>query len=276
MIRKPIKKSTRLLLGCSAFILLFVGYLTLSHFQHLENPSDTTMPGLSQLSEGFKDLIKERPNLLNSNAALPWHGDRWFMVDAIATGKRLLAGLTVGIGLAVILGILMGCFTPIAAFLNPPISFFAKIPPTAMLAVYFVLFGTGFTFFSAMVALGILPALTLAIHTAVEKDVQMNSINKAYTIGASHSEVVWNVVVRQILPRILQNIELAIGPAMVFLIAAEWLAADVGFGYRLRMQQRLLNMNVVYIYLIFLGSAGFFIDYGLKQLRRKLCPWFGE
>jgi NitT/TauT family transport system permease protein len=63
---------------------------------------------------------------------------------------------------------------------------------------------------------------------------------------------------------------------MVFLIAAEWSASDIGFGYRLRMQSRLLNMNVVYSYLIMLGIFGWLADYGLVRLRRWLCPWFGE
>ena len=61
---------------------------------------------------------------------------------------------------------------------------------------------------------------------------------------------------------------------MVFLIAAEWMMADVGFGYRLRIQSRLLNMSVVYIYLILLGVAGFGIDWLLTLARKKLSPWF--
>ena len=40
---------------------------------------------------------------------------------------------------------------------------------------------------------------------------------------------------------------------MVFLIAAEYVVGDVGIGYRIRIQSRILNMNVVYIYLIILG-----------------------
>ncbi len=39
---------------------------------------------------------------------------------------------------------------------------------------------------------------------------------------------------------------------------------------------RLLDMSVVYVYLIVLGVTGFLIDYSLIWLRRKLCPWFGR
>ena len=63
---------------------------------------------------------------------------------------------------------------------------------------------------------------------------------------------------------------------MVFLIAAEMLFASEGFGYTIRQQSRLVNMNVVYIYLAILGLSGLLFDWILVRLRRWLCPWFGE
>ena len=118
-----------------------------------------------------------------------------------------------------------------------------------MLAVYFVVFGMEAKLFVAMIALGIFPTLAQGIYQAAKKDVSDHAVFKAYTLGASQLEVIWNVVFQQVLPRIIENVRLQIGPAMVFLIAAEWLIADTGFGYRLRIQSRLLHMNVVYIYL---------------------------
>jgi len=85
-------------------------------------------------------------------------------------------------------------------------------------------------------------------------------------------EVLW----RQILPRVIEAVRLQIGPAMVFLIAAEYVVGDVGIGYRIRIQSRILNMDVVYIYLLLLGVSGLAFDACLTFLRRKCCPWFGD
>jgi ABC-type nitrate/sulfonate/bicarbonate transport system permease component len=52
--------------------------------------------------------------------------------------------------------------------------------------------------------------------------------------------------------------------------------SDVGVGYRLRIQSRLLNMNIVYVYLIALCLTTYLIDWSLKLLKNKLCPWNGE
>ena len=265
MIRQPIQKPAQILLGIASICLAVLLYAWLSHRQHQVNPRDTTIPNLSQFVEAWKQLA--RPDAAD---------EVWLVVDSWATYGRLFAGLATGILAAVVVGMLMGCFAPAEAFFIPPLGFLAKIPPTAMLAVYFVLVGTELKMFVAMIALGIFPTLAQAIYQAAKKDVSDHAINKAYTLGASHAETIYNVVYKQILPRIIENIRLQIGPAMVFLIAAEWAVADVGFGYRLHIQSRVLHMNVVYTYLIILGATGFLMDWSLSTTRRKLCPWFGE
>jgi len=98
---------------------------------------------------------------------------------------------------------------------------------------------------------------------------------KAYTLGASHMEVVWSVIFPQVLPRFLDAVRLSIGPAMVYLIAAEMVVGDVGFGYRIRLQSKLMNMSVVYPYLALLAGFGFGMDSLLRWVQRKLCPWDG-
>ena len=40
--------------------------------------------------------------------------------------------------------------------------------------------------------------------------------------------------------------------------------------------QKVLDMSVVYTYLILLGASGFLIDWSLSFVRRKMCPWFGD
>lgn len=261
MIRRPISTTTRLLLGAAAFLVLGLTYAWMSYDIHAENPRNKTIPNLTQFQEGWAKMAEGRGVHLGE--------------DAAASAKRLAAGVGVGVAGAFVVGVLMGCFPVIDAFLGPPIAAFARVPPTAMLAVYFVLVGLGgMKIYVALIGLGIFPTLALAVAGAARSDVDDHTVDKAYTLGASTLEVVWNVVLRQILPRMIEAVRLQIGPAMVFLIAAEWAVSDVGFGYTLRMQSRIQNMNIVYTYLVLLAVAGLLIDFGLASLRRWLCPWF--
>jgi NitT/TauT family transport system permease protein len=262
MIRRPIQRFTAQVLGILSVVLLLGGYAWLSHRQHRETPTDTTIPNWGQLKTGVVSL---------------WHldrrGERWLVEDAKASALRYFLGLGLGTAGSVLIGMLMGCFTPVEAFCYPPLSLLAKVPATAALAVFFVMVGTGANMYVAMIAFGVLPTLTLAVYLAV-KEFPEELQHKAYTLGASHTEVICPIIFSYVLPRLLDAVRLMIGPALVYLIAAEMLVGEVGFGYRIRLESHKTNMAVVYPYIVLLAAFGFGMDYGLRWLQRVLCPWF--
>lgn len=269
MIRRPIPTWLFITLGLAGVCIAGLIYSGLSARQTAINPNQSVMPGVSELWAGVGEIFKERGSEKRPQPS-------WIVDDFRTTYWRLLLGLSTGVLLSVVIGVGMGAYTFVEAFFNPIITFFAKIPPTAMLAVYMVVFGMALQMYVAMIALGVFFTMAQAIYQAVTKDVASDHIDKAYTLGASELEVIIEVIWRQVLPRVIENLRLQIGPAMVFLIAAEWSFADEGFGYTLRQQSKLLNMNVVYIYLAILGCTGLLFDWLLLRLRRWLCPWFGE
>ncbi len=54
------------------------------------------------------------------------------------------------------------------------------------------------------------------------------------------------------LPRLVDALRLEIGPAWLFLIAAEAVAADSGLGYRIFLVRRYLSMDVIIPYVIWI------------------------
>jgi NitT/TauT family transport system permease protein len=281
-IKQPVSSYCKLILGVVGIFLLCLSYEFLSHRQHANNPSDTTIPNLSQLIDGVRQVCTPHDNPLKAAFGtgeddIGWWNKvatTWLYQDSVATYGRLVRGLTWGCFISIFIGVLMGCFESLEAILLPPLAFLAKVPGTAMLAVFFVLAGTGEVMFTAMIGFGVLPTLTRAIFFSAKEDVHEEEINKAYTLGASNFEVIWNVVLRQTMPKIIESVRLQIGPAMVYLIAAEMLVGQVGMGYQIRMQQRLLNMAVVYDYIIVLGASGLLMDRGMTWFRSWLCPWY--
>ncbi len=224
MIRSPISKWAAAVLSILGVALLLLVYSGLSRRQTAINPKQRVIPGWEVFKHGAERLVApqgERPSMLYT--------------DLRATYWRLLLGLSLGVVLSVLVGIAMGAYTWIEATLAPIISFLAKIPPTAMLPIYFVLVGTDQTMFTAMVALGIFFTMAQSVYQAIVNEVKDVAINKAYTLGASDAEIIYEVIWKQILPSILDNIRLQIGPAMIFLLAAEMLVGGEGIGYRIRM-----------------------------------------
>ena len=182
--------------------------------------------------------------------------------------------------ISISIGILMGCFATVESLFVWLLSFLSKIPPTAMLAVFLVvgviLKWEQDTMFIMLVGFGITPTLIQSIYLSAKHDLHKDEIDKAYTLGAGNWELIERVVFPKILPKIIDAIRLTIGPAMVYLIAAEYSLGHEGFGYRIRMQGRMLNMNVVYIYLMILGTTGLLMGQSLILFRKLVCPWYGR
>ncbi len=269
MIRHPIPLWLSVTLAACGVAIAMGVYFGLSARQTSINESQNVLPGIQGLAKGVAEISKTRGTEKKPKPS-------WLFTDVKATYYRLFLGLAVGSAVSIVIGLAMGAYPAAEAFFGPVINFMAKIPPTAMLAVYMVVFGTKLEMYVALVAFGVFFTMVQSIYQSVKKDVAADHIDKAYTLGASEFEVMVEVIWQQVLPRVIETIRLHLGPAMVFLIAAEMLFASEGFGYTIRQQSRLINMNVVYIYLAILGLSGLLFDWSLMRLRRWLCPWFGE
>jgi NitT/TauT family transport system permease protein len=278
MIRRPINRTWRVGLGIASFVVVAVVYTALSQWQTYKNPSQTVLPGWGELARGVEKVLEPDD--------FEYDGQSWLWVDTKASLGRLFAGLLTGVGLGLVLGMAMGCYEFVGAFLLPPLAFMAKIPPVAIMAVFYavnaMLAGVltteerTFLMFVGIIAFGVTPSLAQTVQQAAKKDVPDELIDKAFTLGASQPELIWNVIFKQVLPRLLEAIRMQLAPAMVYLIAVEWVETNIGFGYRMKFESRVLHMNVVYVYLIYLGLIGMALDTALTWTRRKLCPWFGE
>lgn len=267
MIRRAIPTWLFWVLAIGGIVTLLSAYEAISMRQTRINERQTTIPSYSKLAGGVAQIFRPQGQPENPKPAMIW-------VDIQATMWRLLLGMAVGVCGSIIVGVLMGAYRWVEAPLGPLVMFFSKIPPTAMMPIYFALVGTDQKMFTSMVALGIFFSMTQAIYQAVRQDVSDEAINKAYTLGASEIEIIYEVIWKQILPKVIDNIRLQIGPAMIFLLAAEMVVGNAGLGYQIRMQSRILNMSVVYVYLAILASIGLLAEWGLVNLRRKLCPWY--
>lgn len=240
-----------------------------SSMRDAPDKQDLTVPSWSMLWEdGLLRVIKPQGSFKRKEV--------WITTDFYATGMRLGAALILGVFASVVVGLLMGCYDPIDAFFMPPFSFLSKVPATAVLPIFFVIIQINFSMYVAIIVFGMLPSLAQAISSSVRKDVPEELVFKAYTLGASQMELIWNVIFRQVLPRILDATRLQIGPALVLLVAAEWMVAGEGIGYRLRLFYQRTDMTVVFVYIVLLGLIGLAFDFGLIWLRRKMCPWFGD
>ena len=82
------------------------------------------------------------------------------------------------------------------------------------------------------------------------------------------------MVLPQILPRLIDSVRLSLGPAWLFLIAAEAIASESGLGYRIFLVRRYLAMDVILPYVAWITLLAALMDLLLLRARRVLFPWF--
>jgi ABC-type nitrate/sulfonate/bicarbonate transport system permease component len=135
MLRQPIQWRWHLGLGIASFAILMVLYTGWNVSRLRADPSDRVLPTWSRIyHEGLVTGLTDRDRR---------DKELTFWNDLKATSVRMLIGVALSVLVALPIGVLMGCYTPIEALLLPPMSFLAKIPGTAMLGVFFVIPGVG-------------------------------------------------------------------------------------------------------------------------------------
>jgi len=172
MIGKPLSPGVRLGVMILSLIIILAGYSGLSYKQHVKNPQDKTIPTWNQLREGTIRIFEKNRR----------SGEIWILVDSKASAKRLFWGLLWGIAGAVLIGVATGCFPFIEAFLAQPLAILAKLPPTAALALFFVMLGTGTGMYVGIIVVGTLPVLSQSIYLAI-KDVPKEPMDYASLQG---------------------------------------------------------------------------------------------
>ncbi|HVY62786.1 MAG TPA: ABC transporter permease subunit [Planctomycetota bacterium] len=243
------------------FILVILGYAAWSHARHVEDPRDKLVPNLAQLVAGARRVTQAGPD-----------GRVWIADDVVASLRRFALGMGLAAGGAVATGLLMGTSRTAEALLSTFVAGLAKVPPLAMLPLIFIMAGVGEAPKVELIVLGMAPVLAQDVHLRC-REVPLEAIQKALTLGASRLGVAFRVVLPVAWPRILDSVRLAIGPAWIYLIAAEAIAADSGLGYRIYVVQRFLGVNIILVYIAVIVALGLAMDAALRLWIHARYPW---
>ncbi|MDH5178690.1 MAG: ABC transporter permease subunit [Gammaproteobacteria bacterium] len=251
-------------LAAIPFILAIVIYMVAADIRHKENPQDKLLPNLSQMTDAAKRMAMDEDR--RSGKILLWS-------DTAASLKRLAVGVALAAVVGLLLGLNMGLFPGMHVMLASGLTFISMIPPLSILPILFIMVGVDELAKVTLIFIGIFPVIARDILMAVNK-IPREQITKALTLGATHLEVAYKIVLPQILPRLLESVRLALGAAWLFLIAAEAIAANEGLGYRIFLVRRYLAMDVIIPYVFWITILGFLFDSMLRLLLKKKFAWY--
>lgn len=253
----------RLTLALLPFVVVAIVYTIGSVERLAENPNDKLLPGLATLGDAISRMAFV-PEARTGNYLL-WS-------DTLASLQRLGAGLGIATLIALVLGLVIGILPFARALLAPFVAAVSMVPPLALLPILFIAMGLGEASKVALIVIGVAPIMVRDLSlTALSLPREM--IVKAETLSASSWQIALRVVLPQILPRLITTLRLQLGPAWLFLIAAEAISSDSGLGYRIFLVRRYLSMDVIFPYVVWITLLAVVADILLDRLRIALFPW---
>lgn len=256
----------KLLLGLTPFVLLLLLYISGSNARLAANPDDKLLPGFSQIGTGL-----ERMALQPSKRT----GEYLFWKDTTSSLSRLGMGIGIAALLGLLIGILTGALPIFTACFSPLLTVVSLIPPLAILPILFIALGLGEVSKVVLIAIGITPFIARDIQRRTQ-EIPTEQLVKAQTLGANTSQILIRVVLPQIMPKLIDAVRLSLGAGWLFLIAAEAVAATDGLGYRIFLVRRYMAMDVIVPYVAWITLLAFVIDALLRALNKRLFPWHAQ
>ncbi len=252
------------LLGLAPFVLILVVYMAGSHARLAENPKDKLLPSFSQMGEAMHRMAVEPSKRT---------GKIVFWQDTASSLKRLGMGVLIAALSGLLLGMLTGAIPLVGASVAPLLTVVSLVPPLALLPILFIVFGLGEVSKVALIAIGITPFIARDMLQRT-REIPGEQLVKAQTLGANSAQIIFRVILPQLLPRLTESVRLALGAAWLFLISAEAIASTDGLGYRIFLVRRYMSMDVILPYVAWITLLAFVIDYSLRHANKRLFPWY--
>jgi NitT/TauT family transport system permease protein len=249
----PISTTARVALGILFFVLFFAGwgYITLGGYVSKTFLADP----FTMVEEGYTLLVR--------------HG---FLRDIGVTIWRVLGGFTLAALVAVPIGILMGAYKPIEAFLEPFVSFARYLPASAFIPLLILWAGLGELQKLLVIFIGSVFQIVLMVAVAVAS-VRRDLVEAALTLGARNQGILARVLIPASAPEIAEILRLVLGWAWTYVIVAELIGSSSGIGHMIIDSQALLATGQIIFGIIVIGVIGLISDFLFKWGNRKLFPW---
>jgi NitT/TauT family transport system permease protein len=196
-----------------------------------------------------------------------------FLGDMAVTIGRVLGGFVLASIIAVPLGIAMGAFKPIEAFLEPFVSFARYLPASAFIPLTILWLGVGEAQKLSIIFLGAVFQIVIMVAVIVGST-RVDLVEAAYTLGAKPSGIVKRVMLPAAAPQIAESLRLVLGWAWTYVIVAELVGAESGIGHMIMDSQRLLDTGNMIFGIVMIGAIGLISDYLFKAANERLFPWY--
>jgi NitT/TauT family transport system permease protein len=201
-----------------------------------------------------------------------WFQDEGLLTDIGISLYRVISGFLFSALLALPIGLYIGTFRPVQAFLEPLTDFIRYMPAAAFIPLVMLWVGIDEGSKILIIFIGTFFQMVLMVAEDVRR-VPMAQIEAAQTMGASRGEVIKLVILPSARPALLDTLRITCGWAWTYLVVAELVAASSGLGFAILKAQRFMQTDKIFAGILLIGVIGLLTDQAFRWVGRLAFPW---
>ncbi|WPH22876.1 aliphatic sulfonate ABC transporter permease SsuC [Variovorax paradoxus] len=197
-------------------------------------------------------------------------GELWTHVKVSA--GRALAGLAIGGGTGLVLGLLTGSMRFFETLLDSTIQMVRNIPALALIPLVILWFGIDESAKLFLISVSVFfPIYLNTFHGIRNVDPQLIEMGRTY--GLSRWQLYREVILPGALSSILVGLRFSLGLMWVILIVAETISAQAGIGYLTMNAREFLQTDIVLVGILLYALLGKLADLFARGLEQWWLRW---
>jgi NitT/TauT family transport system permease protein len=253
---RSIPRSTTVILGIAVWVVFFGLWQAVASLGWVNT---LFMPPPYQVLAGLVTLL----------------GESAFLFDISVSVYRIVFSFALACAIAIPLGILMGSFKRIEAFVNPLVSAWRYLPAPSFIPLLLMWFGTGDGQKIALLFIGVIWFLITIIMDHV-KSVRAELIETSMTLGGNRWKILRTVIIPAAMPNIMIAMRQMLAVSWTYLVIAEIVAATTGIGAVMMRAKRFLHVDTIMACIIVIGILGLLFDFLFRVAHRLLFPYLDD
>ena len=194
--------------------------------------------------------------------------ERNFLEDIGISVARVWTAFLLSVVMAVPVGMWMSNYRIVGTLIEPIVDFIRYLPVPALVPLLIIWFGIGEGSKIAVLWMGTFFQLVLLIADDAKR-VPREFIEIGYTLGAKPRQITRDIVLRAMLPSMVDNLRITLGWCWTWIIVAEIVAANSGIGHVIWSMRRFVKTPEIMAGILTVGIIGLLTDQVIRYLHRR-------
>lgn len=195
-----------------------------------------------------------------------------FYIHIAVSIKRILIGYGCAAVIGIVIGLLMGRSKLAEDFFISYIEVLRPIPAVAWIPMAILMWPTEESSIIFITFLGALFPIVLNTALGAEQTPAV-LVRAARSLGASHMEIFWHVVIPSSLPSIAAGLAIGMGVSWFSLLAGEIISGQYGIGYFTWAAYSLIEYDDIVVGMLVIGGLGTLSTYLVRLATKPFLRW---